>query len=1120
MSNHPLSTPIPASEQPWMEHYLLMTGILFLIIIVAVVGICYEAKRKRNGDASNFWHVLWESITFKAINYFFNTSNAKIVITFLRSTTWLCSLLMFGWPAINGHFSSTAEKWEACFALDWGTFDSWVFIFYLVINAGVICIYLWKNKEKQRLCDEDRQLLEKGTEASSQTLSIVSTQDEKLDGLTSLLKNLTGGTFNKLLPTFIDDIKALKFESAHKNLLVIKEEAERFCPDRIDIISKIYLWLGNCEKYSNIPKCIESYNQAYKCLFESNNTIPVDVLSGKIFSECVKENHSEAIALAEKLKGLDRSNPWGYIPEFIFSTERNSFFDEISARDKSLSRNILHESCLLFQIKDKLSELDSFEYEINELDALTFDNLSEWIFSLYIAVSRFSKTTFYTFDGRAYKTQEVKTLYNLTTNFLRLAQLTEIRANIPDAPLYQAISGYQYTKDFKWIQSLEGLNVRNETKAAKIMALSVGYFEQGKVGKALEILEEYKEWDVFGVIALRCLLLLRSGKLEELRKFLQEIVERHILLPYTHIALIFNIVKCAPMLYDLAERITLETSDNQQAFSAYVKALGGNKVDQNFILGYVPSSDVFKFYYPIVLHSLGEKEKAYEILSKEIEFGKLDGRGLVYIEILRDLGHKSELYKFLKSLRENGTVVPYLLAEELSFAENLHNFKDAVAITGLLMADDPSNAFLVMHRFICLHRAKESNAVILNLFEKTRSLNFSVAAVTNITSVLFSRGLFRECVDFMYEHTIHNDRQELKDLFFEYSTNSNIRPIIEEQFYEVHIGDYIMYEEDGEEMWELVTAGSNLESLVGAKAGEKLTIPAGYKEKEIIINGIWTKYFMLLREVMSSIQSNKSKTIWSVTIDELGPDVIDGMSNLVNKYRGKEKISHQQMVEAYRNGEIPLYSFIKNHAPIHSIMSILLGQDVIYSAACSQQMEDENSFRKQISSREYVLDITSSIIICDISISLGLIWKRKFIIPQSLLDLVEQEHSQLMNQAIYEWLPSPIMGCQSTSHPNLEEHPLTIFLNWLKDNCLTETDDRKLDIHEYPKDGEVFDSIMESRLLATKYSRILISEDTYLNSKLANVCPSLGSQTILWASQRRLKILQRNFLVITMLAFF
>lgn len=131
-----------------------------------------------------------------------------------------------------------------------------------------------------------------------------------------------------------------------------------------------------------------------------------------------------------------------------------------------------------------------------------------------------------------------------------------------------------------------------------------------------------------------------------------------------------------------------------------------------------------------------------------------------------------------------------------------------------------------------------------------------------------------------------------------------------------------------------------------------------------------------------------------------------------------------------------------------------------------------------------------------ISISYQLEWEKKFIIPQSLLDYVEEEVNQFRNKAINEPLPIRLFE-ESPNIDNPDNHPLVLFFNWLNDNCITETDTRKLDITNLRNDDFVFDCIMESRLLANKVNRILVSEDTFINDKLSKVCPTLSCDAVM-----------------------
>ena len=1073
-----------------------MIGILFFIFVITGLGIAYECVARRRGDNSSFWHSLWQSFTFKAVTYFFNTSNAKVVMQFMKYTTWVCSSAMLGWPAIKAFLSSDNSEFKLLISLDWGELDTYILLCYLISNATVITIYLFKNKGKQQLVDEDKRTLEETKVLASQTYEVSQQSNNGIEKLLEFARCGIGGTINRLLTNIVEDVKSLRLISAHKKLLTLKDEAERLCPDNDELKSSIYLWLGICAKYTNIPESLSSIDRAYDCIVNSNKEVAEDLLAMKIFSECAKSNFSGAESLSKRLRVVNPMNPWGYIALLISSDNRKNHLEFLKQHCPIPIRDIIRESCILFQINNCIDELDRFEIEPSIPDNLSIDNLSEWILSLYVSISKFAKTTFYTFDGANYKTNEVKFLYDISNKFLDLAKSTEIEPNLPDIPLYHAISGYLYTKEFRWIQVLEAINVRPGILACKTMALSVGYYEQGNIDKALKVLADYQELDSLGVIALRAVLLLRSGKLDELGKLLTQFINQHQKLPETHYALMFNIVKCAPSLSSIAENIEVENQEKQQLFTEFIRALGGLSANKNYLISLKSIPEVFQYHYPVVLEAIGEIQLAYTILSKDITLGKLDGRGIVYIDVLKELKHNAELYRYLQSLRKNQILVPNLLIDELQYAERLHNYNEAVEITGLLLAERPNDPDLVMHRLMSLHHAKESNSVIKDFFEKTRNLNYTVIAVSNITAILFNRGLFKECIDFLYEHTVRCNHQELRDLYFNYHMNPNTAQIIEEEHGIVCYGDYILYEADGEEIWEDVIADSNLESLVGKKIGDSVDLPAGYKEKKVVIKGIWTKYYKLLREVIVSIHSNKSKKIWSISIDDLGPNILDGMTKLVNKYNGGKKSSPQEDFKQYENGEIPLISLISSHAPIHSVFSLIFGDLQIKNDASELNIFNGTLTKDKLLGKQFVLDITSCVLIAEISFSLKIDWERRFVVPKSLVDYIEYEVTQLKNQAIHEYLPSTILPQGDNVLENLDRHPLIRLSQWVSDNCVAETDDRKLDIElRCHKDG-VINCVLESRLLANKPNRILISEDVYLNQHLHHIGQSIGCESI------------------------
>lgn len=1085
-----------------------MTFIITLLIIYLLLWCAFEQVAKKKADRVGFATSLYQIITLKAVNYIFNTSNSKIVLAFVRGSTTVMGLVLMGIPILNGEVSSNHDGWKFIFNLDWGTVDIFVIITYFLSNAIIIGVHIWRNRKAQELCANDRAKLDSIDNNSTKAIATIEQAKEAIvlgNEVTSDIHRMvlemyrnfkTDGseTLRKLFPIIVDEVRGLKLSSAHKNLKIFLEEAERVCPDNIDLLSIIYLWIGNCAKYSNIPECTNSYDKAFDILSSNNKTVPVEIVEAKIFSECAKGNKKEAIELISLLNESNTASVWTYVPIFYFSENRNQWLKNTSAENPEVCKKIIIESSMLFQIMGCLNDLDEFDYEINTPNTLTYENLSEWILSLFLAIGKFAKTTFYTFDGRKFDTPEVKLLFELSSRFMELAKSTEIMYNIPDLPLFNAIAGYLYTKEFRWIQILEGLTVRDEVRPNLVMTLCVGYFEQGNVDKAIEILETYPGWENISVRALHALLLLRGGRLSELQSLMESMVLNNYELPNSHIVLIFNIVKCVPTLANVAEKIKIQDKSSQQLYQEFVKALSGNDCNKEYLLSIhsIPSS--FSFHYSIVLYMIGEKDKAYELMKDEVSDKVLDGKSLIYLDLLEELGHRSEAYNYIHAIRKNGIVEFGLLKNELIYAMRLHLHEEALIISKLIIAQRPNVPIFAMYHIICLHHAKEPTSEILNYYTQIRHLAYSVSEISNITAVLFSRGLFGECVDFLYEHAVKSHNQEIYDIFFNYRINPNIQNIVEQQHDVVESEDYILCEINGEETWEEIVPGSSFDSLIGHVVGEEVMISVGHQDKKVKILSIYTKYFRLLKDVMKSIESNKSKKIWSISIDDLQPDILAGMQNIVARYNGGTNHSEEREM-AYKNHEIPLTSFVNGNAPIHSTFSLIMGRRQIDIVPTDLIKANDGLPMDRVSNFVKVLDITSSVLIWDISVSFQLEWSQKFIVPQSLFDYVDQELNQLQNKAINEPIPAHLLD-GSTIQEISDSHPLVSFSKWLHDNCVSETDSRKLDISNFPYDDYVFECVLESRLLANQSNRILVSEDTYLNNKLSGLSPTFSSEAI------------------------
>jgi hypothetical protein len=1072
-----------------------MIGIITILIIFLVSACAYTLKTRTLSEKDNFWRRLYAIVTLKAVNYIFNTSDAKIVITYVKSSTLIVSALMFGIPCITGNIFSADNKLDIFFKVEWGTVDTIVIILYLISNAIVIALHLHKNKGKQSLSSEDRALLVKssndGDDIKSDTREIL-----------NILRRSDAETLNKLFPLIIDDVKKLRLKSALEKLTTFKNEAINLCPNNYRLNASINLWIGNCNKFLHQKDCIDSYQSALNLAAKAGIENNPDYLECRIYLSCINNDKQIAGDAAKTLGELQPNNPWRYVADFYFTDNRQKLLDEIESNFNGIGYSVICQSFMLFHVQNRLHEIETLKFNVQELNDISYGNLTEWITNMFFAVQAFSKKALYRFDKEECSIPEAATLFSISDKFLSVVNHSEIIDNMPDVPLFHAISGYIYSSDFKWIIEIERLKVRPECLPNQIMAIAVGYTKKGDTEKALDILSKYDSWEPLNVRTLYLLLLLRNGYFDKIKDLMADFIDKDNQLPSSYLPLILDIVRYIPSLTTLACNIKLADQNHQQLFNEFVLAVGGEQCDKQFILSSehdIPQD--LNSYYPIVLYCINEKELAYQKLRGIISSNKLNELSFLYIKLLQELGHLSEQYNFIRELRINGQIDTRLLFKELRFTERLHRNNESLQITALLMAEFPRDPQVVYHRLLALHLSEEPILKLLELHNETKELNYDVITVKNISSILLLRGMFRESLDFLYYHTMRTGHQDLKDYYFCMHTNPYISEIIEEELQLVSLDNYVMYLEDNKVKWGVITQGSTFESFLGKTKGDIVNIRKGASEKTVTIQSIKSKYFKLLEDVVASVHANQSKVIWSMQVEDLGPDLFKGLTNVVEKYNGGKNKKAEALNE-YKDNHRALYNFIGNHAPIHKAMSLIYGDFLIYQAPTAFVIKQTGLSKETILQNNIVLDLTSAVLLFGLSKELNINWKDKFIIPQSLLDVLKYEILQTQRKTIREILPPKIFELIPTEQVEGNSSILIAFKKWIEANCVFESDVRKLDLIDAfdstgIDDDEVLDCIIESRLLATQKGRILISEDTYLNSQLCNGCLSIPSETLM-----------------------
>ena len=349
--------------------------------------------------------------------------------------------------------------------------------------------------------------------------------------------------------------------------------------------------------------------------------------------------------------------------------------------------------------------------------------------------------------------------------------------------------------------------------------------------------------------------------------------------------------------------------------------------------------------------------------------------------------------------------------------------------------------------------------------------------------MLILQGFYNEGLEFLYRTISRTKSQELKDLWFQYMHTPHISPIINEEKKVVENGDFVVYEENGQEKSEDVFNNSNTEKLIGHYVGDEVALDRFGVISKAKIRKIFNKYQSLTRQIYRSLQQGQSKSIRMLSLDDLkGGDgnILANLMMLSGGYDYKRQIDEWE--KQYARGEKMLIGSFGGHNAYEDCIDRLFGNKRIYCLPC------QNYKNCPITDYECVLDITSVALLSMLSKLFGVTFDKKFVIPNGLQIYLQQclqrekvNMPTLISSEVIERLKLN-KEKQKSYHLGLLEY----ILEWIDKNCIIEVATKRLNLNFKESDYSFWGIQSESMLLTIDKKRCMISEDWGLMSKFEN----------------------------------
>lgn len=683
----------------------------------------------------------------------------------------------------------------------------------------------------------------------------------------------------RLLPTVRNMITNLRVKTAYEIILKLEQELEIKCPNESELKAKVIYSKAMCERYMPNVSSVANFSKAHELL---DGKYDEEIFGGYVSAMLADKKLDKAKSASLMIREHNEHSIWAWITEFIESYDSSNASDRIpkDLKDVTLCGYLVLYGVNVEKIKTLIPD---FSYVVPQ--TLDYTKYNEWVLRLRFSLDNLLEHWDYSISklsANSKKNEEIKEFYDLSDRFLSLLNQTEAINIMPDVVFLHDYCAFVNSSDVKF---LNDMNNHLPTAAFREIysLMKVNMMVSLNLGKeAFEYIDSQP--DITDLIAnVRLNIALEMFDVDEIVNSFRLVADKHIVMkPYRYGFFVSALKSYPDKVGELAKTINFENKHDEEVYHLLAKIYLQEEVDVSQLK--LHEKDVCPMLHCIMADGyslLGQMQDALNLMRKSVDRNVIDFRTYQYISLLKKWEQGGvELYHFLKDLREAGFVHNnQWLVDEGNLAATMSDYEGAKAPFALLHERMPDDNNLLSSYLFILDKLSEHDEID-RVTKDIISRHVEPKHVPQLFHIMKNNGLGQRAVDFLYQEIMSTNDQHLRSLWFQTSLMSNVREIITAQHESIEDGDYVLMEQDGKEVYDLILSGGRLENLIGKKIGDTLDLKMFSGIEHYEVKGIFTKYYKLLREVMDEAHKNRFKEFTSFSLDDLKAGDGDMFANL------------------------------------------------------------------------------------------------------------------------------------------------------------------------------------------------------------------------------------------------
>lgn len=363
-------------------------------------------------------------------------------------------------------------------------------------------------------------------------------------------------------------------------------------------------------------------------------------------------------------------------------------------------------------------------------------------------------------------------------------------------------------------------------------------------------------------------------------------------------------------------------------------------------------------------------------------------------------------------------------------------------------------------------------------------------AVSFVANIFTTKGYPQTALDIFYQNALRMNDPILDSLYYAtVATTPILQSVARKEYDDVEEGKCVLYtdEQDRRHCWLVTRKNMMGEELIGHHKDENVVVQIAGEERKIRIIAIFDKYFAIEHRALMDVMEhggNRILTPFKLNTEATSEEQTKQLLDFIQSLRPGKSIE-EQMKDAYAGKPCLGKTAVSGNDLVPSYYYMLFSSFILKDRPEWLGQPHRFSFIKKDS--EFVLDLSSFLVLSERYFSTGIGYRYKFIVSRFLKAVIENFCNtilQIPSFLMHQVLSAGKLHRFSNNDKENMEHRILGLRRFLSEYCVAESVDLPAETlaNEHNDNSLLFLNTM--MLLNNNPNRVLVTEDWYINYML------------------------------------